>query len=236
MNTVVNPEASAQVLRNAGIPVKTYVLKRDEAGALVQPYERTVEQATGEAALEWRYIRISNAVLALVESPEPTGWGSLAGWEKELEEKPFLAIPKTLALCWGMHVSTVVGLLAPDTQQAAEVLVDGEIEGYSLAIGNAFLIAQGVDPQRVGEHLAAEIRTLATQREAIAGEVDKDTEKTEKQRVAFVAKQSQPSDSVAAEPTPITPPVSRETEESPTSSPQPEPGFAPDTTSVLSGT
>lgn len=225
MTGVLNPEATAQVLRNAGIPVKTYVLARAADGTLERPYRRAADEVTGEPLLEWRYVRISNAVLAAVETPEPTGWGSVGGWETALADTPFRAIAQTLAICWGLFVNDS-GLAAPDVAQAAAALVDGEIEGYSLAVANAFLMSQGVDPQRVGEHLAAEIRSLRTQREAIEEAVRKETLETEKRRADFVSKQTSPSASVADEPTPISLNLSEEAL-AVNSSPLPEPGFVP---------
>jgi hypothetical protein len=231
VSAVINPEASAQVLRNAGIPVKTYTLATTSEGALVEPYQRAVDEF-GEPLQEWRYVRVSNAVMAQVESPTPMGWGSTDAWEKDLQTIPFQGIARTLAIVWKMVIN-VDGLSAPDWERAAEVLIDGEIESYSLAVGNAFLLAQGVDPQRVGEHLREELTSLQTQRAAVEDLVAEETVATVKRRNEFVDAQKQPSDSEPAEPTLISPSLF---EEDPNSSEHSVHGSELVTASTPSGT
>lgn len=159
MSGAVNAAPPLNVLRNLGVPVRVYVLASLEDGRLVEPYTRTYVDDQGTAAEEWRYIKVTNRVLADIESPEPFGWGSMDAWEADIASRPSLAIARTLALVWQLHTN-VAGQLVPDTTRAAEMLVDGASDEYGVAIGSAYMLAQGFSVEAAGEQLRVSIASL----------------------------------------------------------------------------
>lgn len=155
---------SPAVLKNRGVPMTVHVVVRDGDG------NPTAERALDDAdqfVMEPapRYIRFDNNILSDVEDPE-LGWGSIDDWEEALSTAPFRTVRATLALCWGFNPQDrealrVVGAICPDATEEVGTL-----------IGAAYMLANGMDPQLVGEAIRqSEIglaKTAAATRERLA--------------------------------------------------------------------
>lgn len=154
-NDVVGPTPAA-VLRNRGVPIRLHRLERD---AVSERWRRVYTEA-GEPEFDEHWVQMTNAVLADLVDPV-NGWGSLDSWQKALRADPHEALQHTLALCLDWWKAMPDGVEEPDSRRAGVAMVDAELESYSAAIGAAFMLANGVRPERVGEVLAAGIASAA---------------------------------------------------------------------------
>jgi len=134
--------ASPQVLKNKGIPVKIHKVVKDEGGV----WQRITDPDTGEAVLLDVWMQITNDVLADIEER----WGSLEQWQEILSKKPFSVVGATMALILGYQ-----GADGLDYRRAGRAMVDGGISDYANAIGVAVQLANGADAVGAGEDLAA---------------------------------------------------------------------------------
>lgn len=159
MANIVHNSTNPVVLLNKGIPADFYVLKRDEQGAYVRPYQREFDDE-GLPITERRWIRFTNSVLASIEEPEPLGWGSLQAWQEASEAKAFRTITQTIALVFDLWTTDKDGVPVPDWKLAGELMVDGGAAQYLVACTYAVLLAQGVDPTRVGSSLQNSLREV----------------------------------------------------------------------------
>lgn len=150
------------VLKARGVPVKLHVLERNAEGRWV----RTFGEA-GDPVLEDRYVQMTNAVLADIESPL-NGWGSADAWRDALQATPRDAMQRTLALCLDWWAVTI-GMEEPDSRRAGVAMLDAESDAYASAVGAAYMLANGVVPERVGEVMAAGIKSAAELRNRIMG-------------------------------------------------------------------
>lgn len=146
----------AAVLRNRGVPIRLHRLERDPA----TERWRRVHAESGEPEFEDHHVQMTNAVLSDVVDPI-NGWGSLDAWQKALRADPHDTLQHTLALCLDWWKVLPDGAEEPDARRAGVAMVDAELESYSAAIGAAFMLANGVRPERVGEVLAAGIASAA---------------------------------------------------------------------------
>ncbi|MGV8972719.1 MAG: hypothetical protein ACOH10_10390 [Rhodoglobus sp.] len=134
---------SPAVLKNRGVPmtVHTVVLNDDGQATDVRALDSANEYAMEPAP---RYIRFDNNILSDIEDTD-LGWGSVDAWEEALIASPFKTVRATLALCWGFDPKSrddlrVVGAICPDATEEVGTL-----------IGAAYMLANGMDPQLVGE-------------------------------------------------------------------------------------
>lgn len=149
---------SGPVLRNKGIPVELYELARDADGQLEQPLRRALSQADEPVVAEV-WLQMTNLALADIEEQ----FGELGKWQEALQTRPFGTIVTTLALCLDMP-----------RRQAGLRMIDGRLEDYSSAVGGAFMLANGVEPEKVGEVLARGVRAASEARSKLMAEgIDK---------------------------------------------------------------
>lgn len=162
---------NAVILKNRGFPIDVHKVEADEQGRLSRVYN-----SADEPVLEKTWFQLTNADLAAIEEPEPSGWGSLEKWQEALEERPFNTIAKTLAICHGLMNSMPDGRIVPDTRQAGLLMKDGEFMTYMAVMSGALMIAQGVDPELAGETVRKGIKEA---REAVERESATLTSQTE---------------------------------------------------------
>jgi hypothetical protein len=155
---------SPAVLRNKGVPVVVQRVEQDADGRWVP-----VLDADGAAVTDTRYVRFDFNAIADIEEE----WGGTANWEASLNPEDGKAsssvlrtVRKTLAICWGEDVRHVGAQLIPD-----------QFLPYTLAMGVAWALANGVDPTVAAERLRQGQETVAAARAAMneaAGEVTPD--------------------------------------------------------------
>lgn len=168
---------NAAVLKHRGVPIRLHALVTDETGAPASPYARKFEGDGEESqpVYEERWVQFTNAALVDMENPA-VGWADLDGWEDALQKNPTTALVKTLAIVLGMWVPGLAGPSGdpvPDLRRAGTMLVDGEADTYATVIGAAFMLAQGISPERAGEVLRAGVRNAREVRPLIDSEVQK---------------------------------------------------------------
>lgn len=153
------------VLRNRGVPVLVHVLARDAEHRLAVPYQRTFDEAD-EPILETRWIQFTNAVLADIEAR----WGDTDSWQGALSDNPYRTLAETLAIAFGeWHTDEAGGPPTPDVRLVGTMMRDGiDSTAYSTAILGAYLLSQGVEPERVGESLRREYAKAAETAHRIA--------------------------------------------------------------------
>lgn len=145
MSDVIAAKLSPQVLKNRGVPVRVHVLEQDAAGRWARSYE-----ADGQTPVtEQVWIQLTNDVLASIEEH----WGSLDEWQKASQTKPFLSIGATLAICFDWWKDSTSGEELPDGRRGGRAMLDGSLEVYTSAVGAAFMLANGIAPDRVGKAL-----------------------------------------------------------------------------------
>lgn len=149
---------SAAVLRNKGIPIPLYELARDGLGQLESPARRATNQAD-EPIIGEAWVQMTNLALADVEER----FGTLQAWQEQLSKAPFNTLVTTIAIC-----------LDADRRQVGLRMVDGRLEDYSSAVGGAFMLANGVEPEKVGEVLARGVRAATeAHRRAMSERIDR---------------------------------------------------------------
>ncbi len=146
----INVPPNAAVLRNRGFQFKVCVLEKEFGGGYKIPYQR-VTNPEGEPETELIWFRIDNSVLATIEEDAPTGWGSLEGWETALNKNPVKTMAQTLAIVLDDFVLADGGVSVPNVKRASKMLMDGVVADYLVGCSNAMLMAQGVDPEALGE-------------------------------------------------------------------------------------
>lgn len=137
MSDIPNPT----ILKNKGYPVKVHRL--DQSG------QRVLNQAD-EPVFDTFWVHFTNTDLATMEEDPPTGWGNLENWETAVNDQPYLTLNRTFAILSNMF-TTVDGKVVPDHRKAGLLLKDGEAHVYTTVVTGALLMAQGVDPETVGE-------------------------------------------------------------------------------------
>lgn len=149
MAAIIIPPNTA-ILKNRGFQFKVCVLEKDDLGKVKVPYQRTIG-AEGEPEIELIWFRIDNSLLADIEEVDPYGWGSIDGWEKSLNTSPVRTIAKTLAMFLEDFIPDRDGKSVPNIKRASKMLLDGVVADYLVAVSNAMLMAQGIDPEALRE-------------------------------------------------------------------------------------
>lgn len=146
--SIVNPNVTAQILKNRGIPAKFHTLDQNPA---TKRWVRKEDEAR-EMVFETGYLQMTNSVLADIEDPF-IGWGSLDAWQQALQDKPFMTLTATVALLrdWRMDDDR------PDRRRAGAAMIDGGVTDYSVAVGTAFMIANGAPEDQVGKQLTNQL-------------------------------------------------------------------------------
>lgn len=130
------------VLRSRGVMVRVNSL--DEAG-------NRVLGSDGSPVLVNEYFYFTNWSVAGLESPAPMGFGSLEEWQESMTKTPNRTTMKTVALMRDKTVLSTSGDEVPDIRWAANLLIDGEMSSYGLALSTAMMLAQGVSPEATRE-------------------------------------------------------------------------------------
>lgn len=151
----------ATILRNRGIPIQLHALTEREGGG----YDRAF--ADGEAQFDEVYLSFNNSVLADIEG----FFGDLDGWQDALDTQPRRALTQTMAFALEHITIGPDGKSIPDTHRTGKAMIDGESAAYSTAIGAAYMIAEGIPPEKAGEVLAAGLKGIEEGKEE-AGKLD----------------------------------------------------------------
>ena len=117
---------TALILKNKGVPCEFAAVELDETGKLRRIFtdEGTFKRVT-------LHVRFNHNAIADIED----FYGSLDSWQKAMEEKPTSTLRRTLSIVLGY-----------DLNQTGEMMIEGESNTYSVAIGTAWAISNGVDP------------------------------------------------------------------------------------------
>ena len=119
-------EYTAEILRNKGVPIEVADVIHIDGD---WPLQYTPE---GELKTETIYVRFTHNVIADIEEL----WGGLDKWQAQMETKP---------------VSTLRRILSLIENEPLEVtgarMIEGRLPEYSNAIGVAWAMANGVDPE-----------------------------------------------------------------------------------------
>lgn len=145
---------NATILRNKGVQVDVYALVTDDDGNKM----RAVGDEDGTPVKEKRWVRFDANVMADIEDH----FGSLSLFEKTASLTPNSVIRRALGICWGIEDVREVGLM----------MVEGETNTYSTAMGVALAIANGVDPTQAAEMLELGVRAVAEAAEERRAEVE----------------------------------------------------------------
>lgn len=170
-------EVPPAVLKHRGVPLRFHVLAVGEDGAPVVPYARAYD-GEGEDATpryEDRWLQFSSSVLVDLENPA-VGWADLDAWEDNLQARPVSTIVRTIALAlemWVPGAHTADGYPVPDLRRAGTMILDGEIDDYASAIGCAFMLSQGIAPERAGEALRVQVKAAKDLRPLVNTELQR---------------------------------------------------------------
>lgn len=137
------PRYSAVVLRNKGVQVDVCALTTNDDGTRM----RAIADEHGAPVIEKRWVRFDANAMADIEDH----FGTLPAFETASSETPNTVIRRGLAICWGIDDVREVGLM----------MVEGQLNTYSTAIGVALAIANGVDPTQAAEMLEVGIKAVA---------------------------------------------------------------------------
>jgi hypothetical protein len=119
-------QSSPDVLANRGVPITLRMTRGDQQGTFV----------AHPSATDTYYVRLTNWRLKLLEDQ----YGSLAAWERALDEKLFGTLMSTMALALGDGWTE---------QRVGEAMMQGRLKDYRLAVAAAYGIALGRDPKEV---------------------------------------------------------------------------------------
>lgn len=126
MTATLISQSSPDVLANKGVPVELRLTRSDgQANFVAHP-----------SATDTYYVRLTNWRLKLLEDQ----YGSLAAWERTLDEKLFGTLMSTMALALGDGWTE---------QRVGEAMLQGRLKDYRLAVAAAYGIALGRDPKAV---------------------------------------------------------------------------------------
>ena len=150
---------SAAVLRNKGVPIEVHAL--DDDGAVQTDGE-------GAAVTALRWVRFDfNAIADIEEEWDGTSkWEAALSGESESDEAGsgasaslVRAVRKTLSIVWN-----------EDPREVGAVLITQNMMDYTVAIGVAWGLANGLDPTFAAERLTEATATIAAAKAKI-GEV-----------------------------------------------------------------
>lgn len=164
--SIVSTSASPQVLKNRGIPAKFHAVEQSPTGRWVRKFDEA-----GEPQFENGYLQMTNSVLADIEDEE-IGWGSLEAWQEGLQKKPFQTLTATVALLRDWRT----GDDRPDRRRAGAAMIDGGVSDYSVAVGSAFMLANGAPEDRVGKQLTDNLTEATSKQKVQWDKVFEDTE------------------------------------------------------------
>ena len=157
MGALVSTDPSPAVLHNRGVPVKVH---RVEAGSGLDRWDRVFDDNDGPV-LDQLFVHFT----ALSMSDLEERYGDLDGWQKALEDAPYRALVDTFAIVWEV-----------DRRQAGKMLLDDSVDDYAAAIGAAFMLAQGAEPDAVVRVLRAGVKSARAQKSTALANALKEAE------------------------------------------------------------
>jgi|GEM_PF-1433707 len=113
------------VLRNKGVPIRLAKVRKDESDWTA------IYDSNGDMEIDTHYIRFNHNVIADMEE----AWDGIQNWQEAMEEKPISTLRRTISICVLEPIEKVGGML-----------IEGRLPEYSNAIGTAWALANGVDP------------------------------------------------------------------------------------------
>lgn len=128
------PGAVSGVVLGRGVEIRLLKVRTVTDIDQTVTHER-LQTKTGAFLAETRWLRFSNNVMARIEHR----WGSQDAWQQAMNDSPFATTRATLAIVFDL-----------DDEAAGEAMFDGATARYSAAIQSAWMLANGIDPKRVG--------------------------------------------------------------------------------------
>lgn len=145
---------SPEILRNKGIPVRF--------ACVVRGNDDWVQEFGPDGGKEEeRYLKFTHNTIADIEEE----WDGLSNWQESMEDKPVSTLRKTLALIF----------LEPK-DKIGSMLLEGRLPEYNNAIGVAWAMANGVDPEIASQLLEQAEKAVDSQIGLINDEILKATE------------------------------------------------------------
>lgn len=178
MVDVVSISTNPVVLRNRGFRIKVCCLAEVKvAEGQPKKFDR-IYDPDSEPITEDMWFKFTNATLAEIELPEPFGFGSVETWGDEMERRPFMTLARTFAVAVERYRIDDQGQTVPDWKYGSLMMLDGEFSTYTSVMMGALQIAQGADPNRIGEKTTKAIREAKDQIRK-SSEEDDDAEGTQ---------------------------------------------------------
>ena len=145
---------SPEILRNKGVPVQFHtVTKGDDDWQSVYGPDGPTHQTL--------YIRFTHNIIADLEDR----YDGIMNWQSAREDKPVSTLRSTLAII----------LTEESTDKVGAMLIEGRLPEYNNAIGVAWALANGVDPEIAGPLLEQAMIATDSQIDAINKELQKAT-------------------------------------------------------------
>lgn len=145
---------SPEILRNKGVPVQFHtVTKGDDDWQSVYGPDGPTHQTL--------YIRFTHNIIADLEER----YDGIMNWQSAMEDKPVSTLRSTLAII----------LTEESTDKVGAMLIEGRLPEYNNAIGVAWALANGVDPEIAGPLLEQAMIATDSQIDAINKELQKAT-------------------------------------------------------------
>ena len=171
------------VLRNKGVPIRLAQVRKDENDWT------PVYDANGDMEQDIRYIRFTHNVIADMEEE----WEGIENWQEAMADKPISSLRKTFS----------IALLEP-LHKVGAMLIEGRLPDYSNAIGTAWALANGVDPDVASQLLEqaevtvdSQVKMLNTQLGEAVQEMKNATDEIEEATVSMNTPGKEPSQSGA---------------------------------------
>lgn len=170
-------EVPPAVLKHRGVPLRFHALVTGEDGNPVVPHARRFDGEDEDATpvYEERWLLLTSSVLVDLENPT-IGWADLDAWEDALGTNVHTTIARTLALAlevWVPGEHAPDGSPVPDLRRVGKMMVDGMIDDYAAAIGAAFMLSQGIAPERAGEALRVQVKAAKDLRPLVDTELQR---------------------------------------------------------------
>ena len=133
---------SSAVLRNKGVPVLLAEVRKG-----TNDWE-VIYNSEGNAESKVVHLRFTHNTIADIEE----NFNGLSEWQEAMEEKPVSTLRKTIAL-----------ILLEPTDKVGVMMLEGRLPEYNNAIGVAWGMANGVDPNLASQLLEQANLTVDSQ-------------------------------------------------------------------------
>ena len=141
---------SPEILRNKGVPVQFHTVTKGD-----NDWEPVYGPDGPESQI--LYIRFTHNIIADLEER----YDGIMNWQSAMEDKPVSTLRSTLAIM----------LVEESADKVGAMFIEGRLPEYNNAIGVAWALANGVDPEIAGQLLEQAMIATDSQIEIINGEL-----------------------------------------------------------------